>query len=302
MRLAVKFGQTNLLVCRREFLSSLSCLYMCGGILILTLSLVGACKDSRQNRLAIKGQTNLLRRRKLFTSSLLYLTYSNGCVTSNSRLKFQFRLSPARLERNLKTRLNLPCTTYIYVYPFTSYFPVKPVKPFTSTCRHILYLTLSLEAYKESRQKRLVEHREYNLKTAILQYFIDTGATNITRLHSLVGIDLDSLNFKKHVRTYARSTNPVMSTYFPERNLTAKRRCFGRSNNLVRPQRNFTGERRRCCFGQSTNLVVKTSAHLAKLEEENKTQECKIFYVFIISSFQLKSLDRRDWLNIRSII
>ena len=76
------------------------------------------------------------------------------------------------------------------------------------TSRYPLF-TLSLEAHKESRQKRLVEHREYNLKTAILQYFIDTGATNITRLHSHVVIGLDSLDFKKHVRMFARSTNPV---------------------------------------------------------------------------------------------
>ena len=50
----------------------------------------------------------------------------------------------------------------------------------------ILILTLSLvEDYKESRQKRLVAHKKYNLKTAILQYPIDTAAAaNTTRLHS----------------------------------------------------------------------------------------------------------------------
>ena len=48
-----------------------------------------------------------------------------------------------------------------------------------STCRYILLSTLSLEAHKESRQKRLVEHREYNSKTAILQYFIDRAANRL---------------------------------------------------------------------------------------------------------------------------
>ena len=99
----------------------------------------------------------------------------------------------------------------------------------------------------------------------------------------------------------------------PERNLTdeRRRRCFGRSE-LVRLKRNLTTPStyfpdvfhlaffyahrfnfKRRCFGRSTNLaclgVGNTTAHLAKLEAENKTQKCKLFYIFI-SSAQLKSL------------
>ena len=59
----------------------------------------------------------------------------------------------------------------------------------------IFFLTLSLEAHKESRQKRLVEHRENNSKTAILQYFIDRAAN---RLLSPGGTNLDSLSSRKH--------------------------------------------------------------------------------------------------------
>ena len=63
-------------------------------------------------------------------------------------------------------------------------------------------------------------------------------------------------------------------------------------SNLARQQINLISEQ--CCFGRPTNL---TTAHLAK-EEENKTQECKIFYVFI-SSFQLKSLVQTNLLMCR---
>ena len=61
-------------------------------------------------------------------------------------------------------------------------------------------LTLSLvEANKESRQKRLVLKQEVFFK---LQYFIDTAA-NTAMLHSLGGINLDSLNSRSHP-TYVR--------------------------------------------------------------------------------------------------
>ena len=87
--------------------------------------------------------------------------------------------------------------TYFSVVP-TEF--LRPVKPFTSTCRYILLLTLSLEAYKESRQKRLVLiHRKYNLKTAILQNFIDRAAN---RLLSLGGTNFDSLTSRMHTTTY----------------------------------------------------------------------------------------------------
>ena len=79
--------------------------------------------------------------------------------------------------------------------------------------RYILTLTLLLvEAYKESRQKILVAHKKYNLKTAILQYFIDTAAN---MLHYLGDINLDPLNSRRH------------TTYVGEQ------QCFGQSN-LVR--------------------------------------------------------------------
>ena len=67
--------------------------------------------------------------------------------------------------------------------------------------------------------------------------------------------------------------------------MTGEWRCLERSNlSLTRPQRNLTGVQRRRCFGRS------------KLEAENKTKKCKIFYVFIISSFQLKSLGQTNLL------
>ena len=55
-----------------------------------------------------------------------------------------------------------------------------------------------LASYKESRQKRLVEHRKYILKTSILQYVLDRAAN---RLHSLGGINLNSLSSRKHTTT-----------------------------------------------------------------------------------------------------
>ena len=65
-----------------------------------------------------------------------------------------------------------------------------------------IILTL-VEALKESRQKRLdVKHRKYNLKTAILQYYIDRTAN---RLISLGGTNLDSLSSRKHTTTYVQS-------------------------------------------------------------------------------------------------
>ena len=81
-----------------------------------------------------------------------------------------------------------------------------------------LFLTLLLEAYKESRQKRLVEHRKYNLKTEILQYFIDTAAT-INRLYSFDGINLDSLNSRNHtmyVLARPKRNLPPPNTYFSD--------------------------------------------------------------------------------------
>ena len=126
-------------------------------------------------------QAKLLVRRKKFTS---------GLVTSNPRLTF-------KLER-IWIILSLLWLTYLYV------------------C-HVLLLTLSLvEAYKESRQKRLVEHRKYNFKTAILQYFTDTEE-NTTRLHSL-GVSLDSLISRK-VTTYVLS-----NLAWPERNCERRTR------------------------------------------------------------------------------
>ena len=86
----------------------------------------------------------------------------------------------------------------------------------------ILILTLLLgEAYRESRQKRLVEHRKYNCKNAILQYFIDRsanrlhslGGINLDREHQAGGINLDSLNSRKPTTyvqyLFVRTTNLV---------------------------------------------------------------------------------------------
>ena len=75
----------------------------------------------------------------------------------------------------------------------------------------------------------------------------------------------------------------------PQSNLIGERRCFGRSNlvSLSRPQRNLIGERR--CLGRS-NLV----SQLVSLEAQNKTLNCRTFYIFIISSAQLKSLGQTN--------
>ena len=112
------------------------------------------------------------------------------------------------------------CTMYVYVYPFTSYFPVKPVKPFILTCSYIriihgradiLILTLSrVEAYKESRQKILViKYGKHNFKIEMLQYLIDMAAST-TRLYSpnklilILNEGLDSLSSRTHT-TYVQS-------------------------------------------------------------------------------------------------
>ena len=151
------------------------------------------------------------------------------------------------------------------------------------------------------------------------------------RLYGLVTSNLaqPERNVIAERHCFGRSTNLVR----PQRNLTGERRCFGRSK-LVRactyfsdafhlarrtmpcrlstyfpgaPERNFTktdirrfeqvtGKRR--FFGQPANLaclVVVGVAHSEKLEAENKTQECKIFYIFI-SSVQLKSLGQTNLL------
>ena len=80
---------------------------------------------------------------------------------------------------------------------------------------------LQVKAYKESRQKRLaLKHRKYKLKTAILQYFIDTAAN---RLHFIGGINLDSLRSRKHTT--------------PERNLT---QTDDRSYNLAKLKKKET--------------------------------------------------------------
>ena len=109
-----------------------------------------------------------------------------GRSTNLVRLDGQFRL--ARPEKNFTTQsnptgerrkdkriihgltnqqlVNLFTSKCRYILSLPAYFPhasrqpptecLKPVKPFTATCRHILILTLLLEeAYKESRQKWL---------------------------------------------------------------------------------------------------------------------------------------------------
>ena len=99
-------------------------------------------------------------------------------------------------------------------------------------------LNLSLvEAYKESRQKRLVvKHGKYYLKTTILQYFIDTAAYT-AGLYSIGGINLDSLKSRKLtscVRIYM-----FVRTRIESLDKLLHRCCFGRSN-LARPERNLT--------------------------------------------------------------
>ena len=149
--------------------------------------------DRPANRLLSLDGTNLdsLISRK-HTFSLLCLTSTNGLVASNSRLTFKSKSTRRAFEHHrriyvyVRTRIKsldklLHRTTFCFCFVLivrrslrrcfgrsklvrlarpTERF--KPVKPFTSTCRHILYLTLSLEAYRESRQKRLaVKHRKH---------------------------------------------------------------------------------------------------------------------------------------------
>ena len=112
-----------------------------------------------------------------------------------SRRAFE-RSNLARLKRNLTTpkRMIIHGQADILILILS----LEASEPFTSTCRYIPLLTLSLEAYKESRQKRLVvKHRKNNLKTAILQYFLDTAA-NTTILHYFGNVSLDSPSSKKH--------------------------------------------------------------------------------------------------------
>ena len=112
------------------------------------------------------GQTNLLLvHRREFTSSLLCLTDTNGLVTSNSRLTFNlfvrttstYILCPdafylARLDRNLTAERRC----------FGRSDLARLERNYLQKAK-MTQIDLSLEAYKESRQKRLVEHREYNL-------------------------------------------------------------------------------------------------------------------------------------------
>ena len=88
---------------------------------------------------------------------------------------------------------------------------------------------------------------------------------------------LSPLRNRLNKLTESRSKMRLTNTYIcprPERNLTGGRRCFGRSNLAC--------------------LVVKTTAHLAKLEAENETQECSMVYIF--SSLQPKSLRQTNLL------
>ena len=170
----------------------------------------------------------LLVRRRVFTSSLLCLTDTNGLVTSNSRLTF-----------NLFVR-----TTSTYICPDAFYLAdiilnlrkLRSERIIHGRADIIPLLTLSLEAYKESRQKRLaVKHREYKFKTAILHCFsIDTAANN-ARIYYFNSINLDSLNSRKHT-TYVR---------------LKRNRPSRRIRVTARTVRNLTGERRQRCFGRS---------------------------------------------------
>ena len=87
-------------------------------------------------------------------------------------------------------------------------------------------------------------------------------------------------------RRYKRLNLPCLSAYiFPD--------TFHRSNmlGLARPERIFTQMDDPCTYFPSYVFT----AHL-ELEAENKTQECRIFYVFIIRSVQLKSLGQTNLL------
>ena len=102
----------------------------------------------------------------------------------------------------------------------------------------------------------------------------------------------------QRTRTKKKNQRRNMPFFYVHR-FNFKRCCFGRSKlvRLARPQRNLTGERRSFARFNLACLavgVVKTTAHLAKLEVDNKTQKCKIFYMFIISSVQLKSLGQTN--------
>ena len=133
----------------------------------------------------------------------------------------------------------------------------------------------------------MVEHRKYNLKTAILQYFIDKAAN---RLLSPGGTNLDSLSSRKHT-TYvlARLKRNSPSVYICpdafylarlDRNLTAERRCFGRSD-LARLERNYLQKAKMTQIDLSLEaykesrqkrLVEHREYNLAKLEAKNKRQ------------------------------
>ena len=98
----------------------------------LTLSLE-AYKESRLKRLVIKHEKH--------NFETVMLQYLIDMAASTTRL-----YSPNKLILIL-------------------YEGLKPVKPFFSTCRYILFLTLSrAEVYKKSRQKRLAaKHRKLSL-------------------------------------------------------------------------------------------------------------------------------------------
>ena len=165
-------GKTNLLVLRREFTSSLFCLTCTNNGLLTSNS-----------RLTIKLD-NLTSKEQIRTYLYLFVRTTDriGTRIIHGRadgLTFKLDSNP---ERNLT-----PPSTYL---PDASHH-ARPERNLIGERRRIriihgradiILLTLSLvEAYKESRQKRLiVKHRKYNFKTTILHCFsIDTAANNV---------------------------------------------------------------------------------------------------------------------------
>ena len=126
-----------------------------------------------------------------------------------------------------------------------------------------------------------VKHRKYNYKTAILHCFSIDTAANYARIYYFDSINLDSLNSRKHT-TYVL---PYPSMYFPV--------VF---SDYFKPVKPFTSTCRHILI-LNLSLVdaYKESKQKRELEAENKSQECRVFYVFI-GSFQLKRLGQTNLL------
>ena len=238
-----------------------------------------AYKESRQKRLAVK------HRRYNLKTAILYCFIDTAAY--NARL---YSFSGNNLD-SLNSRKH---TTYILAIYYET---TAEQRRFSLSCLSAYFSTLE-EAYKESRQKRLVEPRNYILKTSILQYILDKAANT---LHYLGDISLDSLNFRKltiyvriyvfvhmrlglveaHkesrkkrlvvkvIRNYILKTATLQYIIVTAANTTRLYSLVGIIlDSLSSPERNLTGER--CCFlaeleaetykeSRQKRLAVKTS-------------------------------------------